>query len=425
MIAFESLMHWLGAEAAACVAAVGIAFVGAWLIGYPVRRLAFRIGAVDLPGGRRVHRRPTARLGGVAVALGVVLGVATLVAFGSIPALPALPIVALAGFVCLLGAIDDVRSLSPAAKVVGLAAAGLALAAFGVRIELIDVPGVGRFELGALAIPATVIWVVACANALNLIDGVDGAGSGVATIAAGVLAAIAFATGDLAMAIVLGATAGGAAGFLLHNRQPARMFLGDSGSLMLGFLLAAASAAGCTKRAAAVTLVAALAALAVPFLDSVQSFVRRFVRAFRERGPRRLRRALRATTVADRAHIHHRLLTHGLSHRQVARVLCAVTLLTGTTALLVVASDTASRLGLIGGLAAGSFALYRLASMRDALAEPVVVLPVVATTLHPVPPKPRGAPEPTVEIPLPVGGAAGVPRETFRESPQAPVPTRR
>jgi UDP-GlcNAc:undecaprenyl-phosphate GlcNAc-1-phosphate transferase len=166
--------------------------------------------------------------------------------------------------------------------------------------------------------------------------------------------------------VLFAAVGGACAGFLVHNRHPATVFLGDSGSLMLGFLLAATSAAGCTKQATALSLTAALLALAVPFLDTTQSFVRRFRRAAPDGGRTRLLAALRATAVADHGHIHHRLLLRGLHHGQVAHVLCLVTLALGLSTLLMLPSDGPALRVLLGALVAGGFMLTRLAALRPA-----------------------------------------------------------
>jgi UDP-GlcNAc:undecaprenyl-phosphate GlcNAc-1-phosphate transferase len=242
---------------------------------------------------------------------------------------------------------------------------------------------VGKFALGPLAGVATVAWVLACTNAVNLIDGVDGLGTGVSLVGCFVLALVAHGTGDPVAAMAFIAIAGACCGFLLHNREPARIFLGDSGSLLLGFLMAAFSAAGCTKRATAILLVAALCTLAVPMLDTTQSFWRRFRRAARALGRGQLMQKLRATAVGDREHIHHRLLGRGLSHRRVARTLSLCGLLPGMSALLLFPSDNTAWFVLVGAALASGTVLWRLAAMPSPLkptphtAERDVVLPSV------------------------------------------------
>ncbi len=392
MTGATTMPDWIpfGRDGFVCILAFITALVVAAIATLPARWLALRLGAIDQPGGRRIHARPTARLGGLAVLVAVWLGSA--VALGA-EAMPlgefddrwrsVLPILVIGAGVCALGALDDVRGLSPMAKLAGLAAAAVALPLCGVRIDFLALPGADRFELAWLALPATVLWVLACTNAVNLIDGVDGAGSGVATVSAFVLALVALGVGDPVSAVLLAAVAGASSGFLLHNRHPATIFLGDSGSLLLGFLLAAISAAGSTKRATALLLTAALLALAVPFTDSAQSFLRRFRRARAADDVRSLRGALRATTVADHGHIHHRLLGRGLSHSQVARVLSLVTLALGLSALLMLPSERPSLRAFAGATLASAYMLLRLSALRPATRaddssaprEPTVVLP--------------------------------------------------
>ena len=390
--AVHGVLDTLGPGGIACAIACLSAAVAALAFTLPVRCLAHRFGAVDIPGGRRIHTRPTARLGGLALFAAIVTGVSASVLLAGDPfgmggdlASAAVPILATSALVCALGARDDFRSISPATKLVGLSVAGLFLVAAGVRIEVIDLPGIGRLELGWLAGPVTIIWVLACANAVNLIDGVDGAGTGVAMVSSAALALLCLGLSDGPSAMIYGAVCGATIGFLLYNRQPASIFLGDSGSLLLGFILAATSASSCTKRATALPLLAALLALSVPLLDSTQSFARRFRKSLLAGGRRRIVRAIQATGIADHGHIHHRLLSRGLSHRQVARVFCLVTTLTGLTALLLLPSEKFGLVPFLGACLAGGYMLFRLASLK---------------TLEQVPAQPQEQPvEGTVIIP--------------------------
>lgn len=382
------------------IVAAFAALVGG-LLCWPVRSLAWRFGVIDRPHGRHAHRAPTPRLGGLAV-LGAVLAalpVGLLLLAGrhsevleQMP--PLLPVFGIAIGVCVLGVCDDFAPLSPARKLLGLTAAGIALCLGGVEIQFLDLPGFGKVPLGMLAAPATVLWVLACTNAVNLIDGVDGLGAGVAAVACGTLAMVAHGMGEPTSAVAFLAVAGACGGFLLHNREPARIFLGDSGSLLLGFLLAAISANGCTKRATATFLFAGLLTLAVPLLDSTQAFVRRFRGAVvLGGGVAGLLQRLRATAVGDRGHIHHRLIGRGLSHRRVARVLCLGACVPASAALLLLPTSEVGGLTLCGTALACSLVLWRLASVPPAVplqppvetAEGTVVIPRAAR--HPKQPR--------------------------------------
>lgn len=381
------LAKWQGdAPVYLLACALGVLVVA--LAGWPVRRLAHRLGAIDIPGGRHQHRQPTPRLGGIAVLLGVVAAIAAGFAALALRRPEVLEqagtlgfVLAVATGVCLLGVRDDIRALSPLAKLGGLALAGTALAFGGVRIEFLELPLLGKLALGPLAGIATVVWVLACTNAVNLIDGVDGVGAGTSAVACFALGLVAHGMGDPATAMAFVAIAGACAGFLLHNREPARIFLGDSGSLLLGFLMAGLSATGCTKRATAIFLCAALLTLAVPLLDSTMAFVRRYRRAGHTLGRGHLLQKLRATAVGDREHIHHRLLGRGHSHRRVARTLSLCTLLPGLTALLLLPSGQTGWVKACAAVLASAVVLWRLMAMPSALkpqaptAEKDLVLP--------------------------------------------------
>lgn len=381
------LAKWQG-DAPVYLLALAIGVLVAALAGWPARSLAHRLGAIDVPRGRHAHRAPTPRLGGLSVFAGVLaaLLVGSHVLVGRHSELLEQPqrlplVLGAAAGVFLLGVRDDTRGLSPVAKLAGLALAGTALAIGGVRIDFLELPGLGKFALGPLAGAATVVWVLACSNAVNLIDGVDGLGAGTSAVACLALALVAHGMGDPATATAFVGIAGACGGFLLHNREPARLFLGDSGSLLLGFLVASLSAQGCTKRATAIFLLAALCALAVPLLDSTQAFVRRFRRAARELGRGHWLQKLRATAIGDREHIHHRLLLRGLSHRRVARTLSLCALVPGLSALFLVHSGGIGWLAACAAALASGLVLWRLAAMPSALkpvppsAEKDLVLP--------------------------------------------------
>jgi len=381
------LAKWQGdAPVYLLAAAVGLLAVAA--LGFPVRWLAHRLGAIDVPGGRHLHLRPTPRLGGLAVLSGLMIaaGVGLLALLQRRPELSEqlpsmLAILGIAAGVCLLGARDDLRSLSPVAKLAGLGAAGLLLVLCGVQIDYFELPFLGKLALGPLAGLATIGWVLACTNAVNLIDGVDGVGAGTSGVACLALGLVAHGLGDPMSATMFLAIAGASAGFLAHNREPARLFLGDSGSLTLGFLVAALSAHGCTKRATALFLLAGLLALAVPLLDSTQAFVRRYRRAARELGYGRWLAKLRATAIGDREHIHHRLLGQGHSHRRVARTLSLCALVPGLSALFLLPATHQGGLWFGSACLASALVLWRLASMPSVLkpnaneAERELVLP--------------------------------------------------
>ncbi|MFO0693298.1 MAG: MraY family glycosyltransferase [Polyangiales bacterium] len=312
-----------GAAAGAALALVATAFVTP-----AVRHLAFRIGAVDLPGARRVHRRPVARLGGVGVLVGffvalVVLGfthsAAARLFFGE--PLRFVGLLVGGALVCFLGVADDIRGVPPSQKLLVQAIAASIGYACGFRIEAISLPFLGVVELHFLAAPATVLWFVAIMNALNLIDGLDGLAGGIAFFACVSNLVVAYLNESPMVLVLAGTLAGAILGFLLYNFNPASIFLGDSGSLFLGFTLAAMSLLGSTiKSSTAVSILVPIIALGVPITDTLLAMVRRVL-------------AKRPIFSADREHIHHRLLDLGIGHRSAVLVLYAMTIVLTVSAI--------------------------------------------------------------------------------------------
>jgi UDP-GlcNAc:undecaprenyl-phosphate GlcNAc-1-phosphate transferase len=320
-----------------------VAAVAAFVATPLVRRLAVRFGAIDRPSDRKVHPRPTPTLGGLALwlAVAVGLGVAWLMPpFQRLFTASSEPVGAiLAGTVVVaLGAYDDVRGLSVPAKVAGQVLAAGLLMLLGVQLLYFWFPGLGVLSLAPdLGVPLTLIWVLAMINAVNLIDGLDGLAAGVVTVAALVFFAYAFSAGEpttylgpSAASLLSAVVAGAALGFLPHNFYPARIFMGDSGSMLLGTLLAAATISGVGETDAPAPDLAALAipvlipllVLAVPLTDVALAIIRRIRRG-------------RPVTRPDKEHIHHRLLEIGHTHRQAVLLMYLWSALLGGAALAI------------------------------------------------------------------------------------------
>jgi UDP-GlcNAc:undecaprenyl-phosphate/decaprenyl-phosphate GlcNAc-1-phosphate transferase len=266
-----------------------------------VGRFARILGVVDQPGEtRRVHSVPVPRLGGIALLLGIF-----------VPALAFLEldgayrgILLGAAIATTVGAIDDFRGLPWWAKLAGqLGAAGVAVG-FGVTVDRFTFPGLGSQELPEwTAGAATVVWVVAIMNMVNFLDGMDGLAAGICAIAGSTFAIIGLSLGAPEAALLAAIVAGACFGFLHHNFYPARIFMGDSGALLLGFLLATLAIEGLVKTAALATLVLPLLVLAIPIVDT--SFV--FAKRLKYRQP---------LYEADRAHLHHRFMNIGFSQKR-------------------------------------------------------------------------------------------------------------
>ena len=279
-----------------------IAFVIVVLLTPAVGGMARMLGVVDEPDSRRIHRRPIPRLGGLAIFFGILV--------------PALAFLDLSGesrgvllgatVATVVGAVDDFRGLSPPVKLAGQFVAASIPCAFGVWIDHFTFPLVGVVDLPAwLGVPLSMLFIVAVMNMVNFLDGLDGLAAGVCGIAGVTYAILALSLGKPDPAILSAVVAGACLGFLRHNFFPARIFMGDSGALCLGFILAAVSIQGLLKTASTVVLLLPLLVLAVPIIDT--SFV--VARRLKHNQP---------IYAADRGHLHHRFLNIGFSQRRAA-----------------------------------------------------------------------------------------------------------
>jgi UDP-GlcNAc:undecaprenyl-phosphate/decaprenyl-phosphate GlcNAc-1-phosphate transferase len=300
-----------------------------------IGRGSTRLGLVDAPGGRKVHTRSVPRMGGVALVLAAALAliiVLTLDRDANDPLLwPSMrPFLFAVGLIFLVGLVDDLRGLGPTPKLVfEFAAAGVIMSS-GLLIERITLLG-WTWDLGWAAWPVTAAWLVGLTNAFNLIDGVDGLAAGIAVLAGSACGAILIARGHAPEAMILAAMVGAAVGFLCFNFAPASIFLGDSGSLVIGFVLAATAITGWQKGATALATGVPLMIFALPIADSALALVRRGTP--RPAAGRTIRATLHQIAQPDREHIHHRLLAIGWSVRRTVLVLYAVTLILSVFAL--------------------------------------------------------------------------------------------
>jgi UDP-GlcNAc:undecaprenyl-phosphate GlcNAc-1-phosphate transferase len=269
--------------------------------------MARLLGVVDRPGGRRLNRSPVPRLGGLALFLGIF-----------VPALAFVPftretrgLLLGAAVAVTVGAIDDFRGLRWFEKLAGQLAAASIPAIFGIWVDRFTFPLLGVHALPAwLGVPLSILWIVAIMNMVNFLDGLDGLASGVAAIAGLTFAVIALSLAKTDAAILSAIVFGACVGFLRHNFYPARIFMGDSGALLLGFLLAAISVQGLLKTAATVALFFPLLVLAVPIVDTTFVVVRRL-----KHGEKIFE--------GDQAHLHHRFLRRGFSQPRAAMTIWA------------------------------------------------------------------------------------------------------
>jgi len=313
--------------------------------------MAFCLGAVDKPDERKVHKVTMPRLGGTSIVLGFTACGAFL-AYTDILG-PLAGILVGGGIIYIVGALDDIYQLSPKVKLLGQIAAALVAVWFGVRVDFITNPFDGLLYLGYLSIPITVLWIVGVTNAINLIDGLDGLAAGVSAIAAITMGIVALRMGQVMVAAFAFLLAASVFGFLPYNFNPARIFMGDSGSLFLGFVLSSLAVTGVMKSAAIISLFTPVAIWGIPIFDTLFAIVRRA----RNGSP---------IFMPDKAHLHHRLMALGMTHRQAVLAIygvsaffgCAAVLLTYLTSpqamvllalLLVIVVLAAARVGIVSG----------------------------------------------------------------------------
>lgn len=331
------------------------AFLGAALLSLAltpaVRRAALAFGALDIPDARKAHTTPVPRLGGAAIALAMAFAVVAV--FVANPALKvalfggdgvvrwgALAVAALA--VLVAGGVDDVRGLPAGAKLaLETVAAGIVVAITGVPDAVVLAPSAPPIRLGALGFPLEVLWIVTLTNAVNMTDALDGVAGGVGAICATALGLTSVVLGHVTPGILLFGLAGALVGFLPHNFRTPRIFLGDSGSLLIGFLLGVTSLVGLEQRSAWLAWPAVLA-VGVPLAECALTVTRRLLRAMaivrpgsaRERFL--LRRGRAGLFVPDRRHVPHRLREMGLAPWVALAVLYAATIGTGALAVAAV-----------------------------------------------------------------------------------------
>ena len=357
-----------------------LSFLGCVLATPVVTRMAIWAGAIDRPDQfRRVHKGATPRLGGLGLAVGLAAGLVPLVACGLLPTWPglaewadSLPWVGLAAIVVLgLGVVDDTISVGPRLKLVVQAVAVMLLYAGGIRIEsveligfelslslplAIDLPVLGEtWIVDAPSILVTLLWFLGCMNIWNLIDGMDGLASGVGLLVAGTMMLVAVALCNYGSGLMAAALAGGLAGFLLYNWHPACIFLGDSGSLLIGMLIGVIGIQGSLKGTMAVSILLPILAMGLPISDTALAIFRRWVRNL-------------PLTAADRRHVHHVLIGLGLNPRQAAAMLYSFTAFLCGVVLLGVAMRSDVLALILGSSGCSAFVLI-LYSRRNELAE--------------------------------------------------------
>ena len=309
------------------IAAFAVAAVLSYFFTPPVKNFAHKVGAIDVPkDARRMHKKPIPRLGGLAIYGGFLCSI---LIFGQLDENMLCVLLGAASIVAL-GIFDDVLALGAKLKfVVQIVAAAIPVCIGDLQIGLFtnlnplsDTPFV---HLGILAVPATIIWIVGITNAVNLIDGLDGLAVGVSSIAAITMLAVALLTGNMPIAITMAALAGACIGFMPYNLNPAKIFMGDTGSTFLGYMLATVSIMGLFKFYAVISFAVPFLILGLPIFDTANAIIRRVA-------------AGRSPMSPDRGHVHHKLIDMGFNQKQAVAILYAISATLGLTAVVLTSS---------------------------------------------------------------------------------------
>ena len=309
------------------IAAFAVAAVLSYFFTPPVKNFAHKVGAIDVPkDARRMHKKPIPRLGGLAIYGGFLCSI---LIFGQLDE-TMLCVLLGAAIIVALGIFDDVLALGAKLKfVVQIVAAAIPVCIGDLQIGLFtnlnplsDTPFV---HLGILAVPATIIWIVGITNAVNLIDGLDGLAVGVSSIAAITMLAVALLTGNMPIAITMAALAGACIGFMPYNLNPAKIFMGDTGSTFLGYMLATVSIMGLFKFYAVISFAVPFLILGLPIFDTANAIIRRVA-------------AGRSPMSPDRGHVHHKLIDMGFNQKQAVAILYAISATLGLTAVVLTSS---------------------------------------------------------------------------------------
>ena len=296
-----------------------VAYLICFAVTPAVKRFAEMIGAVDQPSERRVNKVPVPRMGGLAIFLGFVLTALLFVPLST----QVTGILLGAVVIAVMGAVDDIVSLNPWIKLAGQIVAAIVVIRCGVVFSAISNPNplseTTTIEIGWLSVPLTVLWIVACTNAVNLIDGLT-------------MLVVSLIVSEPVVSLLLAAITGACLGFMPYNRNPAKIFMGDVGSQLLGFVLSTVSILGLFKLHAIITFLVPLLALALPLADTTFAFFRRILHGQSPFHP-------------DRGHFHHRLLAVGMSQKQAVAVMYGISAVLGLLAVLLAGDNPLLRIG--------------------------------------------------------------------------------
>lgn len=309
-----------------------VAFVVAAAVTPAATKIAPKIGAMDIPKDeRRMHKKPMPRFGGIAIYLGIMAALAVF----ALKDKGITSVMTGCTLIYMLGLIDDLKDLKPLVKLCGQIVCATVVYIMGVRIEFItNYFGPGNMAFGDVAcFIITVLWLIAITNAVNLIDGLDGLAAGIAAISALCIGYVAYIHGQYVPTLAMMAIAGAALGFLPYNFNPAKIFMGDSGSELLGFSIAAVSILGTVKSATIVVVIIPALVLGLPIFDTVMAIFRRLAKH-------------QSIGTADKDHLHHRIMKAGFGQKRAVMILYCISGIMGIVAVLYSRGLTVEYLGL-------------------------------------------------------------------------------
>jgi len=326
IIMFPDLAEW---------AKILLAFAFALLISFlftpPVKSFAEKVGAIDVPkDGRRVHDHPIPRMGGLAIFLGFVVSLLIFVPMST----QVMGLLVGAVIIAVMGAVDDIVSLNPWVKLAGQLFAALVAIRCGISFDYISTLNIFSNEtavnIGFLSVPLTLLWIIGCTNAVNLIDGLDGLAVGVSAISSLTMLVVSIFVAEPVVSIIMAALTGACLGFMPYNLNPAKIFMGDVGSQLLGYVLSTASILGMFKFHAVIAFLIPVLAMALPLADTVFAFFRRILHG-------------QSPFHADKGHFHHRLLAMGMNQKQAVAVLYCVSAVMGLVAVFLAGDSVLMR----------------------------------------------------------------------------------
>ena len=307
------------------IAAFSTAFAISNVMTPVAKKISLKLGAIDMPKARGMHKKPMPRMGGIAIVAGFTLTVLLLYNFTEYSDMHKLTGYFIgAAMIVVLGMVDDVKNLPAKFKFAVQILAALVAVAFGIRIHIVMWPV--TYALLKLSIPITVIWIVGLTNAVNLIDGLDGLATGVSSIAAICIMVLCILTGDETSVVLTAALAGSCLGFLPRNFNPAEIFMGDTGATFLGYTLAVTSILGVFKGYAMIALMVSVLAVGFPIFDTLFAMTRRAARH-------------QPIMQADRGHLHHKLIDRGFSQKQAVMILYGISAVCAAIAIFIALKD--------------------------------------------------------------------------------------